>query len=131
MTTSPAGPRVVLADDYRPMLEEISRILEGQVEIVAAVSDGPSAMSAVADLKPDAAVLDIHMPGMSGIDVARRLKNAGSATKIIFLTIGRDPEYIELATAMGGSYVVKSLVGRDLLIAIKEALVGRLFVSSI
>jgi DNA-binding NarL/FixJ family response regulator len=71
------------------------------------------------------------MPGMSGIDVARRLKNAGSATKIIFLTIGRDPEYIELATAMGGSYVVKSLVGRDLLIAIKEALVGRLFVSSI
>jgi DNA-binding NarL/FixJ family response regulator len=131
MTTSPASPRVVLAEDYRPMLEEISRILEGQVEIVAAVSDGASAMNAVADLKPDAVVLDLHMPGMSGIDVARRLRSAGSAAKIIFLTIERDPEYIQLAIAMGGSYVVKSHMDRDLLIAIKEALVGRLFVSSI
>lgn len=130
MTTSGPKPRIILADDYRPMLEEVSRLLEPEFEIVAAVSDGALAVAAVSDLKPDAVLLDIHMPGMGGIKAAQQLRHLGSSARIIFLTIERDPEYIRLATALSASYVVKSRMSRDLSIAINEALAGRLFVSS-
>ena len=130
MTTSAPKPRIILADDYRPMLEEVSRLLEPEFEIVAAVSDGALAVAAVSDLKPDAVLLDIHMPGTSGIEAAQQLRHLGSSARIIFLTIEKDPEYLRLATALSASYVVKSRMRRDLIIAVKEALAGRLFVSS-
>jgi DNA-binding NarL/FixJ family response regulator len=131
MTTSVRKPRIVLADDYRPMREEVSKLLECEFEIVAAVPDGALALEAVANLDPDAVLLDIHMPGMSGIEAAQQLRQLGSSAKIIFLTIENDPEYVRLATALSASYVVKSRMPRDLIIAVKEALAGRLFVSSI
>jgi two-component system, NarL family, response regulator DesR len=130
MTTSAPKPRIILADDYPAMLAEVSRLLEREFEIVAAVPDGALAIEAVTDLKPDAVVLDIHMPGMSGIEAAQHLRHLGSSAKIIFLTIERDPEYVRLATAMSASYVIKARMPRDLLTAIKESLAGRLFVSS-
>jgi two-component system response regulator DesR len=101
-----------------------------EFEIVSAVSDGSLAVEAVTGLKPDAVLLDIHMPRMSGLEAAQQLRNSGSSTKIIFLTIEKDPEYVRLATALSASYVIKSRMGRDLIIAIKEALAGRLFVSA-
>jgi two-component system response regulator DesR len=112
------------------MLEEVSKLLEREFEIVAAVPDGALAVEAVTDLKPDAVLLDIHMPGMSGIEAAQQLRHLESSAKIIFLTIERDPEYVRLAAALSASYVVKSRMSRDLSIAIKEALAGHLFVSS-
>jgi len=130
MMNSVPIPRIVLADDYQPMLEEISELLEGEFEIVAAVADGALAVDAVANLKPDAVLLDIHMPGIGGIEAAQRIRHVDPSVKIIFLTIGRDPDYVELATAMGANYVVKASMGRDLSIAIKKALTGRLFASS-
>ena len=112
------------------MLEEVSRLLEQEFEIVAAVSNGALAVEAVADRKPDAVLLDIHMPEMSGIEAAQQLRRLGSSARIIFLTIEKDPEYVRLATALSACYVVKSRMPRDLIFAIKEALAGRLFVSS-
>lgn len=130
MTTSSAKPTIVLADDHRPMLEELTRLLKREFKIVAAVTDGALAVERVADLKPDSVLLDIHMPVMGGIEVAQQLRRSGSSVKIIFLTIETDSEYVRLATTLGASYVIKSRLRRDLLIAIKEALAGRLFVSS-
>jgi DNA-binding NarL/FixJ family response regulator len=130
MTTSGPKPRIILADDYPPMLEEVSKLLESEFEVVAAVSDGALAVAAVTNLKPDAVVLDIHMPEMGGIEAAQKLRDLGSSTKITFLTIERDPEYIRLATALNACYVVKSRMARDLSIAIREALAGRVFISS-
>lgn len=112
------------------MLEELTRLLKREFKIVAAVPDGALAVERVADLKPDAVLLDIHMPVMGGIEVAQQLRRSGSSVKIIFLTIETDSEYVRLATTLGASYVIKSRLRRDLLIAIKEALAGRLFVSS-
>jgi two-component system nitrate/nitrite response regulator NarL len=63
-----------------------------EFEIVSAVSDGSLAVGAVTGLKPDAVLLDIHMPRMSGLEAAQQLRNSGSSTKIIFLTIEKDPE---------------------------------------
>jgi len=131
LTAPRPKPRVIVADDHHAMLEEMSRLLKGDFEVVAAVTNGALAVQNVADLKPDAVVLDIHMPGMDGIEAARNLMRLGSSAKIIFLTIEIDPEYVELATTMGVSYVVKTRLYHDLIIAIKEALAGRLFVSSL
>ena len=112
------------------MLEEVSKLLESEFEIVAAVSNGALAVEAVTGLKPDAVLLDIHMPGTSGIEAAEQLRHMGTSAKIIFLTIETDPEYVRLASSLSASYVVKSRMPRDLVIAVKEALAGRLFVSS-
>jgi len=111
------------------MLQEISRLLKREFEVVAAVENGALAVLHVTELKPDAVVLDIHMPKMGGMEAAQELMRLGSSAKIIFLTIETDPEYVGLATAMGASYVIKSHV-RDLIIAIEEAIAGRQFVSS-
>jgi DNA-binding NarL/FixJ family response regulator len=130
MTASAPKPRIILADDHRAMLEQLSRLLEREFEIVAAVTDGTLAVERVADLKPDAVLLDINMPGMGGIEAAQHLRRLGSPAKIIILSIASNPDDVRLATAMSASYVVKSRMRRDLLIAIREALAGRLFVSS-
>ena len=130
LTTSPAKPRIVIADDHNPILEEVSRLLKRKFEVVAAVENGALAVLHATDLKPDAVVLDIHMPTMGGIEAAQELIRLGSSAKIIFLTIETDPEYIGLATAMGASYVIKAHI-RDLIIAIEEALAGRPFVSKL
>ena len=112
------------------MLEEMSRLLKREFEVVAAVENGALAVLHVMDLKPDAVVLDIHMPRMGGIEAAQELIRLGSSVKIIFFTIETDPEYVGLATAMGASYVIKAHA-RNLKIAIEEALAGRRFVSSL
>ena len=66
MTVSALKSRIILADDHVQMLEQVSKVLEHEFEIVAAVHDGALAVEYVADLKPDAVLLDIHMPGMGG-----------------------------------------------------------------
>jgi DNA-binding NarL/FixJ family response regulator len=130
LPASPTKPRIVIADDYGPMLAEVSRLLRSEFEIVAAVSNGAWAVKCVTEMEPDAVVLDIHMPELGGINAAQSLKRTGSAVKVVFLTIETDPEYVKIATAMGASYVVKSRIGSDLGVALKEALAGRVFVSS-
>ena len=130
LPASPTKPRIVIADDHEPMLAEVSRLLRPEFEIVAAVSNGAWAVKCVIEMEPDAVVLDIHMPGLGGIEAAQTLKRSASPVKVVFLTIETDPEYIGMATAMGASYVVKSRIRKDLRVAVKEALAGRVFVSS-
>jgi DNA-binding NarL/FixJ family response regulator len=77
-------------------------------------------------------VLDISMPGMSGIELAIRLRKAGSTAAFVFLTVHDDEELIHAAREAGGlGYVVKPRLGVDLLYAVQEARAGRLFVSPI
>jgi two-component system response regulator DesR len=110
LSASSGKKRIVIADDHGPMLEEMSRLLRSEFEIVAAVSNGAWAVKTVVEMDPDAVVLDIHMPQLGGIEAAQELRRSGSTTKIVFLTIETDPEYIEMATAMGASYVIKSRI---------------------
>ena len=124
------GKRVVLADDLAPVLTTIAKLLEGTIEIVGQASDGPSALGTILKLDPDVAVLDISMPGMSGIEVARELKSRGNRAKIVFLTVHEDSDILATCLAAGGSaYVVKVLMESDLIPAIRAALSGREFIS--
>jgi PAS domain S-box-containing protein len=115
-------PTLVLADDHPAMREQSSRLLGKTFEIVAAVPDGTRALESIVELKPAVAVLDIAMPEMSGLEVARRVRALGLPTKLLFLTVGGDPEYVTLARDMGATLVLKHRMLSDLLPAIERAL---------
>src|SRR5262245_63854855 len=76
-TTLSECPRVLLVDDNAEMLDTAAAILSSAFEVVGTVSDGPTALDAAGNLRPDVIVLDISMPGMGGLEVATRLKAGG------------------------------------------------------
>jgi two-component system response regulator NreC len=124
--------RVVLADDLAPVLVEVAALLKESFDVVGMASDGRAALETTLRLKPDLVVLDISMPGLSGIEVARILTRSGSGTKIVFLTVHEDRTILEACHAAGGlGYVIKVLMESDLIPAMQEALAGRSFTSSL
>jgi DNA-binding NarL/FixJ family response regulator len=123
-------PRVLLVDDNETILESVSTTLSHDCEIVGAVRDGVSALEAVHRLHPDVLVLDISMPGMSGLEVAGHLRREKSTVPIVFLTIHDDDELVQAAHAAGGiGYVSKTMMPSALIIAVNEACAGRRYVS--
>ncbi len=123
---------ILLADDNSSVLLHVSKMLERQknYEVVGAISEGGEVVSEALRLRPDVIILDISMGNLSGIDVARKLRDAGSDAKIIFLTVHEDHDYMNAAIGAGGSaYVIKSRLSLDLLPAISAVLSNKLFVS--
>ena len=122
-------PRVLLVDDTPEILALCAELLKPNYEIVGTAPDGKSAIAAFETTTPDVVVLDISMPGPSGIEVARHLRSSGSLAAIVFLS--GDMEFMMAAMDAGGSgFVTKAQIGSDLRVAIREALAGRVFVSS-
>lgn len=123
--------RIILADDHPKVLETVVKLLEPLYEIVGTVGDGESLVAAATKLKPDLLITDITMPVLNGIEAAQQLNEAGCTAKIVFLTIHNDPDYIRACLATGAlGYVVKACILRDLTHAVREALAGRIFISS-
>jgi DNA-binding NarL/FixJ family response regulator len=123
---------VLLADDNSAILNHVTSLLKKtkRYEVVAALRSGAAVLREYRRLSPDIIVLDISMELLSGIDVACHLRDHGCGSKIIFLTVHEDSDYISAAMGAGGSaYVVKSRLGSDLIPAINAALSDRMFVS--
>ncbi len=118
--------RVLLADDHEAMLDRVAGLLATEFNVVGTVTDGQQALDAAMELEPDVLVLDISMPVMNGIETARRLKEAGSETRIVFLTVHDDPDFAREALEAGAlGYVIKQRIASDLVAAIKKAHAGR------
>jgi DNA-binding NarL/FixJ family response regulator len=129
-SVSPLFVRILMADDSPSMLQAARRILEPEFEVVGTVDDGEAVLQAAQRLHPDIVILDISMGTLSGLEAARLLTSIGSKAKIVFLTVHKDPEFVEEAFSAGAlGYVVKLRLGTDLLVAVREALVGHIFVS--
>jgi DNA-binding NarL/FixJ family response regulator len=122
--------RILLVDDHEEFLAVEVRLLEAEFDVVTTARDGRAALEEVARLDPEALILDISMPGLTGIEMARHLRAAGSLAKIVFLTVHCDPDYVRAGLEAGATaYVVKSRLAVDLVPALREALAGRSFVS--
>jgi len=114
--------RVVLADDHTIVREGLEQILNGEpdVEVVGRVGDGESAVRAVQELQPDVAVLDIAMPGLSGIGAARRIREACPTTRVVMLSMHADQEHVSRAMMAGArGYILKECAGSELVKAIR------------
>jgi DNA-binding NarL/FixJ family response regulator len=123
-------PRILLADDHRPVLDRVMSLLEANFEVVGTVSDGRALISEAQRLHPHVIVLDITMPILTGIEAADELHEAGSTAKLVFLTVHEETEFVRACFSVGGfGYVAKSRLRTDLIPAINEALSGHRFVS--
>jgi DNA-binding NarL/FixJ family response regulator len=121
----------VLAENHPEMRKQLSRLLQNDFDVVCTVDDGISALRAVTEHEPSLAILDVSMPKMSGIEVAQELKKLKLATRIIFISIQNDRDYVQAMTSLGASYVAKVRMRTDLLIATHEMLNGRIFISPV
>jgi len=100
-------------------------------EVVGEASDGPEAIQTIGALTPDLVLLDIGLPSLNGIEVARRILANDPGARILFLTEHRSPDVAEAALETGaGGYLVKSDVGKELLPAMDAVAKGERFVSS-
>jgi DNA-binding NarL/FixJ family response regulator len=122
-------PKLVIADDHELITRKVLEIVAEEFDVVATLDDGKRVAETVARLKPDVVLLDISMPFVDGLSAAREVKRLGLPVKIVFLTVGEDPDSVHAATALGASYVLKRRMHVELLKALKEALAGRIFIS--
>ncbi|ABF43081.1 response regulator receiver protein [Candidatus Koribacter versatilis Ellin345] len=129
-----AKAKVVLADDNLAILGQVNSLLDEwrEYEVLAKYEDGNQLLREFRTHDPDIVVLDISMPGMSGLEVAARLQDAGSRAKIIFLTMHEDHDFLRAALGAGAAaYVLKSRLCIDLRLAMKAVLSHQMFVSPV
>lgn len=122
-------PTAVLVDDHPAFLAAVNSILRVQLEILACVSDGRLALKAVAAFQPQIVILDVMMSGWDGFETATHILRASPATRVLFLSVIEDADFIAKAREMGAGYVVKSHMGCELLPAVLQMLSGELFFS--
>ena len=130
MTDKTVGHRVVVADDHSGFLKHVVTLVEEEFHVIATANDGVSAMEAIRRFDPDISLIDLYMPGMNGLDVARNLKAAGSRTAVVIMSGYNDPELANAAIAAGAmAFVTKSRLADDLLPAMHGVIQGEVFVS--
>jgi len=131
-TESRTPVRVLVVDDHEVARRGIRSVLAGNpnLKVVGESADGEEAVRKTAELRPDIILLDISLPGMSGIDAGRTVHKISPETHVIFVSQHDSVRIAKDAMSFGASgYVVKSDAGRDLLAAIDAAQKGRIFVS--
>ena len=124
--------RVLLADDHHLFREGLARILsdEEDIEIVATLRSGEEALAAANSYRPDVAVLDVNMPGIGGIETARRLRQHFPELGILLLTVSEDRETLFSAVQAGvRGYLLKSSTSAELVNAIHRVQKGEAAIS--
>ncbi len=124
--------RIIIADDHHIFRKGIISIAaeDSSIEIIGESASGGEALELIETLMPDIAILDIDMPVLSGLDVARKLKGRSNITKIVILTIHKDKEYFDEALELDiKAYVLKESIANDLIDCIKEVARGNYYIS--
>jgi DNA-binding NarL/FixJ family response regulator len=119
--------RVLLADDHPTVRKGIREFLEedGQIEIVAEAGDGREAVRLAEEHRPNVAVLDVQMPGMTGIEATRQIKALAPGVRVLILTAYDDDPYVfALLRAGADGYVLKSADSEELVRAVKAVAAG-------
>ncbi len=124
--------RVVIADDHAVVREGTRQILERQpgVEVVGEAADGPGALAAIRGARPDVAVLDLRLPGRSGIDVTREATAEQPSLRVLILSAYDDEDYVIAAVQAGASgYVLKTVTEDELASAVARVARGEAVVA--
>ncbi len=123
---------ILIVDDHAVVRAGIRSLLEGQsdLEIVGEAAGGEEAIQKAAELRPQLVLMDIAMPGMSGIEATRRIKKDLPETSVLVLTMHDDEEFFFPVLRAGASgYVLKEAEPQDLLSALRVVHQGQVFFS--
>ena len=131
MTVPETKPRIIVADDNTKILLTLVSALSMDFDVVATATDGRSALTYIQHLQPCVAVLDLNMPELSGIEVAREIIRLRLACVVVICSVECDPELISAAQLAGAlGYVLKRRLNKDLVLAVKHAACGEIFIST-
>ena len=122
--------RTLVVEDHKAFLDFISETARNcpNVEVIGEVQDGFSAVQRAAQLQPDLILLDIGLPGLNGIDAARRIRSVAPGAKIIFVTQECSPDIVQAAFDLGAwGYVMKIQAGVELRLALNAVVKGNKF----
>lgn len=120
--------RVLLADDHPRVRAGIRNLLEkaSDIEVIGEARDGEEALKLAEDLSPDVLLLDMEMPQMSGVEVARKLRAQGSPVRIVALSAYHDRQYIQAMLSTGASgYLTKDEAPEKIVGAVRSAAQGQ------
>jgi DNA-binding NarL/FixJ family response regulator len=122
--------RVMLADDNELVVRKVTALLALVFDVVGIARTGEEMVSEATRLDPDVIIADITMPVFTGIEAARRIREAGLRARVVFLTIHKEEEFVEACFQEGAlGYVVKTQLKADLIPAINAAIAGESFIS--
>lgn len=124
--------RVLVADDHMIVRTGIRHVLESEAgfEVVGEAASGSEALSLAADLQPDIVVLDISMPGVSGLQVAARLRSTDPEPRVLILSMHDNAEYVlESVRAGAHGYLLKDAAATELRSAIRAVCRGESYFS--
>jgi len=124
--------KVLIADDHRMFVECIEVILDKeQYEIVGVATDGMEALRLALEHRPQVVILDVNMPGMHGLDVAREIQRELPLTRLVFLTCRTDETCIRDAMRLGAKgYILKSEPLSEIQVALRKVMAGGVYISS-
>src|SRR5262245_20475316 len=118
---------LVLVDDHQLVREGLRALLQmvPGVRLVGEAGDGAEALRLVGKVKPDVLILDLMLPGLSGLDVARQVRTRSPATRVVILSMHADKAYVVAGLRAGAvAYVLKQDSAEHLVKAIHEAAAG-------
>jgi DNA-binding NarL/FixJ family response regulator len=124
--------RVVLVDDHAVLRDGLKALFSGarDMEVVGEAGDGREAIRQILQLEPDVAVMDIAMPGLNGIEAVRAIREHGSKTRILMLSMHSTSEFVFRALEAGADgYVLKQCAGMEVVTAVRSVQAGRRYLS--
>ena len=125
--------KCLLVDDHTLFRQGVRRLLESEsdFEVIAEAADGGEAVEKARDTRPDVVLIDIGMQGLSSFEAARQIKKNRPETKMLFLTMYDDEDYLVQCLEVGASgYVLKDTPAPQLLTAVRDVYKGGKFLSS-
>jgi DNA-binding NarL/FixJ family response regulator len=125
--------RVLLADDHGVLRDGVQRLLEAHsdIQVVSMVSDGREAVERATQLRPDVVVMDITMPGLSGIDATRTMTERVPNVGVVMLSMHSTVELVRQALLAGArGYLLKESAGREVEKAVRAVAAGRRFLGA-
>ena len=124
--------RLVLVDDHQLVRNAVRALFQQDSAfcVVGEADDGPTAVTLIADCRPDVVVMDVSLPGLSGIEATRQVLQQAPQVKVVALSMYNNPQYVAgMLNAGAAGYVLKAAATAELPQAVRAVLAGRTYLS--
>ncbi len=131
---TPAKLRILIADDHPLFRQGLRQTIETETgfQVIGEVGDGPAALRAIREHKPDLCILDINMPGLDGLAVVQQMRAQSLRTEVIFLTMYKEEDLLNAALDLDvKGYVLKESAVSDILAAVRTVMAEHRYVSPV